>query len=275
MKKLILIILFMLLFGIFKVVKSDNELDIYIANVSLSREIIFENDTFDLDVDIGIKNLISLNNPTNFLVSIFWDTPSKYTHIETKNLEIKDNDKIRVTFSLDLSKKTFINQNVQLLGDKSLVIQVDSGHNINEYDEKNNIYEKKIHIFKLTSLILKIWINVKDGYINDKKVELETPPIIVNKRTMVPLRFVVEAFGGEIYWNGSDQSIKIIFSKKEIMMWIGNQVAYINGEKYVLDSPPIVINGRTLVPIRFISEALGSYVFWNPKDMGVTIINEK
>jgi len=78
---------------------------------------------------------------------------------------------------------------------------------------------------------------------------------------MVPLRFIIENFGGDIYWNSSDSSIKIIFPEKEILMWVNNFIAYINGKKYILDSPPIIIDGRTLVPVRFVVEALGAYVF--------------
>lgn len=276
MKKIFLVIISLILItGLLNYVKSENDLDLFIKNVYLSKEIIFENDIFNIDVEIGVKNYKDQNNPLNFLVSIFWDTPSKYTHIDTKVVEIKDNDSIKATFILDLSKKIFSNQNQTLQGDKTLVIQIDSGHNVNEYDEKNNIYEKKIHIFKISSLVLKIWIGNSIGYVNDKKIELETPPIIINKRTMVPLRFIIENFGGDIYWDSTDSSIKIVFSEKEILMWINNRVAYINGEKYILDSPPIIINGRTLVPVRFVVEALGANVFWNPIDSGVTIIYEK
>jgi hypothetical protein len=276
MKKLILfLICTILIINLFNIVKGDDELDLFIKKVNLSKEIIFENDSFEIEIEIGVKNLKESTNKLNFLVSIFWDTPSKYTHIESKLIEINNVDNAKVNFILDLSKKSFINQNINLVGDKSLIIQIDSGHNINEYDEKNNIYEKKIHIFKLSSMVLKIWINSTIGYVNDKKIELETPPIIINKRTMVPLRFIVENFGGNIYWNNLDSSIKIVFPEKEILMWINNSISYINGDKYILDAPPVIINGRTLVPIRFVAEALGSYVFWNPVDSGVTIIYEK
>jgi len=276
MRKVILVLMsIILLTGFINVAKGEDELDLFVKNVNLSKEIIFENDTFSVEIEIGVKNLKQSNSPLNFLVSIFWDTPSKYTHIESKIVEINNVDKIKVKFNLDLSKKSFINQNINLLGDKSLIIQIDSGHNINEYDEKNNIYEAKIHIFKLSSLVLKIWINNPIGYVNNKKIELETPPIIVNNRTMVPLRFIIENFGGDIYWNSTDSSIKIVFPEKEILMWVNNSIAYINGKKYILDSPPIIIGGRTLVPVRFVVEALGAYVFWNSTDSGVTIIYEK
>jgi len=275
-KKIILVLTSVLLIiGSFSIVKGADELDLFIKDVTLSKEIIFENDTFSVEIEIGVKNLKQSNNPLNFLVSIFWDMSSKYTHVESKIVEINNVDKVKVKFNFDLSKKSFINQNINLLGDKSLIIQIDSGHNINEYDEKNNIYEMKIHIFKLSSLVLKIWINNPIGYVNNKKIELETPPIIVNNRTMVPLRFIIENFGGDIYWNSTDSSIKIVFPEKEILMWVNNSTAYINGKKYILDSPPIIIGGRTLVPVRFVVEALGAYVFWNSTDSGVTIIYEK
>lgn len=276
MKKIILVLSsLILIIGFFNIVKGEDGLDLFVKNVNLSKEIIFENDTFSVEIEIEVKNLKQSNSPLNFLVSIFWDTSSKYTHIESKIVEINNVDKIKTKFNLDLSKKSFINQNINLLGDKTLIIQIDSGHNIDEYNEKNNIYEAKIHIFKLSSLVLKIWINNPIGYVNNKKIELETPPIIVNSRTMVPLRFIIENFGGDIYWNSSDLSIKIIFPEKEILMWVNNFIAYINGKKYILDSPPIIIDGRTLVPVRFVVEALGAYVFWNPIDSGVTIIYEK
>lgn len=276
MKKLILfLICTILIISLFNNVKGEDELDLFIKKVNLSKEIIFESDSFDIEIEIGVKNLKESTNKLNFLVSIFWDTPSKYTHIESKLIEINNIDKVKENFTLDLSKKSFINQNITLIGDKSLIIQIDSGHDINEYNEKNNIYEKKFHIFKLSSMVLKIWINSTIGYVNDKKIELETPPIIINKRTMVPLRFIVENFDGKIFWNSIDSSIKIVFPEKEILMWINNSTAYINGDKYILDAPPVIINGRTLVPIRFVAEALGSYVFWNPLDSGVTIIYEK
>ncbi|HQP00224.1 MAG TPA: hypothetical protein PL042_06410, partial [Caldisericia bacterium] len=176
MKKIILVLSsLILIIGFFNIVKGEDGLDLFVKNVNLSKEIIFENDTFSIEIEIEVKNLKQSNSPLNFLVSIFWDTSSKYTHIESKIVEINNVDKIKTKFNLDLSKKSFINQNINLLGDKTLIIQIDSGHNIDEYNEKNNIYEAKIHIFKLSSLVLKIWINNPIGYVNNKKIELETP----------------------------------------------------------------------------------------------------
>lgn len=276
MKKLILIISVLIILSTLKIAKGEDSFDLFIKDLSLSKEIIFENDEFDVNLIISIDNFEKFKETkSNFIVSIFWDKPSRFTHIESKVIENIDRENFEVKFSIDLSLKTFSSSYLPPYGDRSIVAQVDSGHQINEVDEENNLIEKKIHIFKLSSTVIKIWINNKFGYLNDKRIELEIPPLIIKGRTMVPLRFVVESFGGDVFWNDSDKSIMIKFQDKEIIMWINSNISYINNKKYILDAPPTIINNRTVVPIRFIAEALNSYVFWDPKEARVTIINEK
>lgn len=276
MKKIILAIILIILLSITKITLSSDKIDLFIKDVIFSKDIIFENDKFEVQIILcisGLENIKDFNTP--FIVSIFWDKPSRFTHIESKVIEKIEKECFDTKFLIDLSAKNFISSYLPTSGDRTLVVQIDSGHQIKEVDEENNILEKKIHIFKLSSKVIKIFINNKTGYLNDKEIELETPPTIIKGRTMVPLRFVVESFGGEVFWNSEDKSIKIKFEDKEILMWVNSNVSYINDKKYTLDVPPTVINGRTVVPIRFVAEALNSYVFWDSKEQKVTIIYEK
>jgi len=275
MRKVIFILILITIISLNKVTFGEDKIDLFIKNVNFSKEIIFEGDKFEVQVVIGVNNLESIPSNSSFIVSIFLDKPSRFTHLESKVIDKIDNESISVNFLIYLKSKSFLSQYNQIVGDKTFVIQIDSGHQIDEAQEENNFYEKKIHIFKNTSKVIKIFINNKIGYLNDKEIELEIPPLIINGRTMVPLRFVVESFEGEVYWNDLDKSIKIIFEDKEILMWVNSNISYINNKKYLLDVPPVVINGRTVVPIRFIAEALNSYVFWNSKEQKVTIIYEK
>ena len=89
----------------------------------------------------------------------------------------------------------------------------------------------------------------------------DQPPIIENGRTLVPLRGVFESLGASVDW---DQENRIIRAKRdrEVMLQIGRQEAYIDNQKVVLDVSPMILNGRTLVPIRFVSEAMGANVEW-------------
>jgi len=98
--------------------------------------------------------------------------------------------------------------------------------------------------------------------------ENDTCPEIINNRTMVPLRFISEALGATVDWNGEDQSIALKKSNKEIGMQIGNNLMKVNDsgvvKESVLDSPPVVNkDNRTLVPVRAIAEAFGIEVQWD------------
>ncbi len=91
---------------------------------------------------------------------------------------------------------------------------------------------------------------------NVTKKTVEAPPFIENGRTMVPIRAISEAFGTVPQWNEKEREVLIKMGESEIKLYIDNPTAYINGEKTELDVSPKIVNSRTFVPIRFISEAL-------------------
>ncbi|MBP8707484.1 MAG: copper amine oxidase N-terminal domain-containing protein, partial [Caldisericia bacterium] len=91
--------------------------------------------------------------------------------------------------------------------------------------------------------------------------------------TFVPLRFISEAFGSKVEWqNVGKGRIIITLKEKIIILNIGSKEATINGTSYTLLAPPEIKNGRTFVPVRFISEGLGAEVLWNAQYQEVTII---
>ncbi|MBO5742724.1 MAG: peptidylprolyl isomerase [Clostridia bacterium] len=90
--------------------------------------------------------------------------------------------------------------------------------------------------------------------------EIETAPYTKNGRTMVPVRIISERFGALVGWNGEKQEVSIKKDGKEIILNLGSDIAYVNGEAIKLDAAPEEIGGRTMVPIRFISENLGMKV---------------
>jgi len=89
---------------------------------------------------------------------------------------------------------------------------------------------------------------------------------------MVPLRFISEAFQAKTEWFSVGKGrILISLSGKEIMLDIGKPVAFINGDKLLLQAAPEIKNGRTFVPVRFIAEAFGATVEWNSKEQKILI----
>ena len=102
----------------------------------------------------------------------------------------------------------------------------------------------------------------------------DIPPLAINNRTMVPMRAIFEAMDAEVEWDNITRSITGVRGKKKISLQLDNPKANINGIEVILDSPPLVINERTLVPIRFISESLGAKVEWD-KETRTVFINER
>ncbi|MCD7855438.1 MAG: hypothetical protein LUG66_07480 [Clostridiales bacterium] len=107
--------------------------------------------------------------------------------------------------------------------------------------------------------------------VNGEEQELEQAPVIIDGRTLVPVRAAVEAIGGEADWNSETREITITKGTDVINMTIDSNTAYLNGEEAILDTAPIIINSRTCMPIRFIAEGLGFEVSWNAEERQITI----
>ena len=90
-----------------------------------------------------------------------------------------------------------------------------------------------------------------------------TTPVIENGRTLVPLRNIIEKFGGTVKWDGITKTVTIISDSNTIELQIDSTIARINSEERVMDVAPCLINSRTMLPLRFISENLGISVEWN------------
>ena len=103
-----------------------------------------------------------------------------------------------------------------------------------------------------------------------------TKPVIKNSRTLVPIRAIVEALGGTIEWDGTERKVTINLKDIVIELWIGKSVAKVNGIDAPIDSDnskvvPEIINSRTMLPLRFITENLGCQVNWEPNTKTITI----
>jgi len=96
----------------------------------------------------------------------------------------------------------------------------------------------------------------------ESKDLLPVSPQIINGRTMVPMRVIFEALGAQVIWNGNTRTVTGIKSDTIIVLIIGNEVATINGQSQTLDQAAVVIDGSTLVPLRFVGEALDAEVQW-------------
>lgn len=99
--------------------------------------------------------------------------------------------------------------------------------------------------------------------VNGNILESDTSPIIENGRVLIPLRTIFEAMGAKVEWDATTQKIKGSKDSTTIRLEVGSTDTYINGEKSNLDVPPKIVNGRTLVPARFIAESFNAEVAWD------------
>lgn len=122
-----------------------------------------------------------------------------------------------------------------------------------------------------------ISLQIDNPYMTVNGVEKEidpgrgTTPIILNSRTLLPIRAVVEEIGGVVSWDGETQKVTLTHSTNTIELIIGNTSAYLNGVVNALDVAPQIINDRTMLPIRFIIESFGYEVGWIEETRVVTI----
>lgn len=120
-----------------------------------------------------------------------------------------------------------------------------------------------------TKIILKIGSTA--AYVNDDIITNDVAPVIINDRTMLPIRFITEALGADVAWIAETNTVKINMDDIKISLTIGDDFAYVNDQKVSLDTPSFVENDRTYLPLRFISEKLGADVYWNGETQTVTI----
>lgn len=108
-------------------------------------------------------------------------------------------------------------------------------------------------------------------YLDGEKIDCDPAPVIVNNRTMIPVRAVYEKMGAKVSWDDETRTVTVTYKDIKIEMKIGSDVATVNGIGMKLDSPAIIKNDRTMIPLRFVGEAVGSYVLWEDKTRSVHI----
>ena len=108
--------------------------------------------------------------------------------------------------------------------------------------------------------------------LNGKQLEFDVEPMLINSRTMVPMRVIFEALGAKVDWDGSTQTAIGETKKTTVKITIGKDYLLKNDNIVVLDSPAVVISGRTLVPVRAIAESLDCKVEWYGETQVVEIL---
>lgn len=164
------------------------------------------------------------------------------------------------TYGLTVQKKKSSSSSSATTTDKdkdnNKTIDNDKTTDNNQAKDDNSAAEK--------SKVIKLQIGSRIVNVDNEAVIYDAAPVIRNDRTLVPIRIVTETLGGKVDWNGVTKEVTLHIDGKEIKMTVGKTL-----EKYGV--APVIIDGRTFVPVRFVADELGATVAWDNATKTVTI----
>ncbi len=134
-----------------------------------------------------------------------------------------------------------------------------------------SLYAKWTEAAPKTAMVLTI--GEKNATINGETVTNDVAPIILQDRTLIPIRFVAEAFGATVEWNETARAVNVTLGDVMVSLIVGEGFAVVNGEVKELDCASFIENDRTYLPVRFVMESLGLKVEWNESTRQVLIEN--
>ena len=109
--------------------------------------------------------------------------------------------------------------------------------------------------------------------LDGRQLSFEVPPTIENGRTLVPLRAIFEAMGATVTWDQTTYCATAAKGDTTVVLNIGSTVPTVNGHIKQLDVPAKIVNGRTLAPLRFVGEAFGGTVHWDPNTQLISMLS--
>lgn len=108
-------------------------------------------------------------------------------------------------------------------------------------------------------------ISVEKIISNKMNFKFDTPPVIMECRTLVPVRAITESLGAKVTWSPSEKKVYIVKDTKKINLFIDNKKVLVNENEKSIDVPAKIINDRTYVPLRFIVEEFGLTINYDSK----------
>jgi photosystem II stability/assembly factor-like uncharacterized protein len=278
--------------GVFKTIDAgENWFNIGLGNLSVRSLAIDPKNTsivYACRPSAGIFKLIPLTLPfppqnlsltfSDSSVTLTWDTPPPQGTYPIAGYKIykgisSGGESSTPIASIPASINTYTDTNVSSGITYYYYVKAFDNQNPPNYSEPSKEVNTKTN---METIIIILEIGNKNFTVNDENRALDSPPIIKNNRTLLPIRAVVEALGGTIGWNATERKVTIYFGYKKIELWIGRSFARINDKDVCIDTTnpkvvPEIINSRTMLPLRFVTENLGCDVQWDGPTQTITI----
>ena len=160
-------------------------------------------------------------------------------------------------------------------GCKKVRFHCDKGSVAETYAKENNItvvYDEPVIPERVEETVVPDTITVT---LDGRELDFgNVEPQIINGSTMVPMRVIFEELGCNVNWNSDTKTVTASKGVTDIILTVGKKSARINKAEQMLDAAPCIVNGNTLVPVRFVSEALGVKVMWDQSTRTVSLQSE-
>ena len=127
------------------------------------------------------------------------------------------------------------------------------------YDYRKSVDDNQLYLVKLapdSHLGIRVLVN-------NHPIPTEVPPIIKEGTMLLPFRAIAEAMGATVDWQADTHTVTLTKGEQIVKLQIGEKSASVNGSMAALEVPAEIINGHTLVPLRFIGESLNAHVTWD------------
>ena len=217
-------------------------------------------------------------NVTNFVRTVHLDSVppiiTKAGPSVTSSTVHADQYQVRVTVN-EMSTVTVNGQSMtQASPEYVATISLQKGVNevtVRAVDAAGNEGILSWNMIRADTLTIRLTAGASVAMVGDEERTLDAPPMIVNGVTFVPLRFIGEALGAEVTWSPALQVVFLVKGSSRIQLTVGSKLAIIDGRITQLLEAPRIQNGRTMVPLRFISEAFGADVTWDQLTKAVTV----
>ncbi|MHB8071584.1 MAG: stalk domain-containing protein [Candidatus Cryosericum sp.] len=145
-------------------------------------------------------------------------------------------------------------------------------------DVAGNVSSVTVQVSYQLQVVMELTVGSSTMHIlPEKSTVLDSPPVIVAGRTLVAIRPIVDALGGSVDWSPADRKVTITVRSVVLQLWIDKSSSIVNGALVPIDRSnttisPKIVSGRTMLPLRFVAEALGAQVDWDAATKKITII---
>ncbi|MEW5954169.1 MAG: stalk domain-containing protein [Bacillota bacterium] len=115
-----------------------------------------------------------------------------------------------------------------------------------------------------SGLSMELTVGQKQMLVNGTVWEMDVAPVIMDGRTLVPVRFISQAMNAPVLWEGAAKNATVVRGGNWIDLWLGERLMVVDGQAVELDVPPLALQGRTMLPLGAVARAMGLTVDWDP-----------